>query len=68
MLLDYVKILEQLTGKKAQLEPVPAQQGDVLETWADVSALQRDFGYQPKVPLADGLAKFVEWYRDYHRA
>jgi UDP-glucuronate 4-epimerase len=43
------------------------QAGDVLETRADISALQRDVGFTPSTPLADGLGRFVEWYRNYHR-
>lgn len=41
------------------------QAGDVLETCADIFALQRDVGFAPSTPLADGLAKFVAWYRGY---
>jgi UDP-glucuronate 4-epimerase len=43
------------------------QAGDVLETCADISALQRDTGFAPSTPLADGLANFVSWYRSYHQ-
>ena len=65
--LDYVQMLEGLTGKQAVREYLPPQPGDVTETWADVSRLQGDFGYQPQVSLEDGLARFVEWYRGYYQ-
>ena len=42
------------------------QFGDVKATYADVSAMTRDFGFRPKTPIAEGLPKFVAWYRDYH--
>ena len=42
------------------------QVGDVIETRADISALQRDVGFAPSTTIAEGLARFVEWYRKYH--
>jgi len=47
---------------------LPLQPGDVLETYADVSDLARDVGFQPSTPIADGVAKFVDWYRAYYHA
>ena len=43
------------------------QLGDVSDNWADVAALARDMGYQPTTPVAEGVAKFVEWYLDYYQ-
>ena len=42
------------------------QPGDVKETYADISAIQQDLGYQPTTPIDVGVRRFVEWYRDYH--
>ena len=66
-LLEYVEILERLTGKQAIKELLPMQPGDVEATWADVSALERDFGYRPSVSIESGLEQFVRWYRDYYQ-
>lgn len=66
-ILDFIEILEDLIGKKAIRELLPMQAGDVLETYADVSELTRDTGFAPSTPLRDGLSRFVEWYRSYHR-
>jgi UDP-glucuronate 4-epimerase len=63
-----VAILEDCLGRKAVLNPMPMQKGDVLATYADVTDLSRDVGFAPATPLDRGLKKFVEWYRGYHRA
>ena len=65
-LLDFVSSLETIIGKPAIRDLRPMQAGDVLETCADISALQRDVGFAPSTPLAEGLGKFVAWYRGYH--
>lgn len=65
-LSDFVHLVEKETGKKAIIEYKPLQAGDVEATWADVSGLQRDFGYTPEVELPDGVVKFVKWYREYY--
>jgi UDP-glucose 4-epimerase len=58
-----IKTLEEITGKKALLEHVEKQAGDVLHTYADTSKARRDLGYRPKTPLPKGLGKQVEWMR-----
>ena len=65
-LLEFVETLEKIIGKPAIRSLLPMQAGDVLETRADISALQRDVGFAPATPLAVGLSRFVEWYRKYH--
>lgn len=65
-LMDYVQALEKAFGKEAQKEFLPMQAGDVLATYADVSDLIKDIGYQPKTNIYDGIEKFVTWYRDYY--
>jgi UDP-glucuronate 4-epimerase len=65
-LLRYIAVLEQCLGRKAQMEMLPLQAGDVPDTEADMSELIRAVGYAPKVPIGTGIANFVSWYRDYY--
>jgi UDP-glucuronate 4-epimerase len=67
-LLRYIEVLEQCLGRKAQMELLPMQAGDVPDTEADVSDLAADVGYRPTVPVEEGVARFVEWYRGYYGA
>ena len=53
-------------GKPAQKNFLPMQPGDVLETYADVDDLMRDVGFRPGTPIEVGIARFVQWYREYH--
>ena len=66
-LMDYIGIIEKAVGKKAKLNLLPKQPGDVDVTFADVSELKAATDFEPKTPLADGIAKFVAWYRDYYK-
>ena len=54
-------------GRKAQMELLPLQAGDVPDTEADVSALATAVGYSPSVPVEEGVSRFVQWYRDYYQ-
>nr|BAL57878.1 aspartyl-tRNA synthetase [uncultured beta proteobacterium] len=63
-LLDFVDALEAALGKKAIRRYLPMQKGDVPATWADCSLLMRLTGYTPQTPVAEGVARFVAWYRD----
>ncbi len=65
-LLDYVAAIEEATGIKSIRDYVPMQPGDVPDTWADVSDLEREIGYRPDTPVKEGVAKFVNWYRSYY--
>ena len=65
-LMRLVGILEEATGRKAELAPEGMQMGDVPDTFADVSAIARDHGYSPTTPIDVGVPRFVEWYRAYH--
>ena len=65
-LMHYVHVLERAIGKKAIIELAPMQPGDVKETYADISAIQRDFGFQPRTGIEDGVPRFVAWFKDYH--
>ena len=66
-LMRVVELLEQETGLKALLDPLPMQAGEARETFADVSAIERDHGYRPTTGIEEGVPRFVKWYREYHR-
>jgi UDP-glucuronate 4-epimerase len=66
-LMRYIEVLEQCLGKKAILDLLPLQPGDVLETTADVSRLTAAVGFKPATPIEVGIGRFVEWYREYYR-
>ena len=65
-LLRYIEVLEQSLGRKATLEMLPLQAGDVPDTFADCADLETELGYRPKVMVEEGVANFVEWYREYY--
>jgi UDP-glucuronate 4-epimerase len=65
-LLRYIEVLERNLGKPAVMEMLPLQAGDVPDTEADVSELAAAIDYRPKVPVEEGVARFVDWYLDYH--
>ena len=67
-LLRYIEVLEDCLGRKAVMEMLPLQPGDVPDTEADVSDLIANVGYRPVVPVEQGVANFVRWYREYYRA
>lgn len=62
-LADLIAAIEHALGKRAIIERLPLQPGDVDRTYADVTLAMRELGYEPRTELADGLAKFVEWFR-----
>ncbi len=65
-LLDYIAVIERTTGKQAEMEMLPAQPGDVPETYADVAALKQAVGFEPSTPIEVGVKRFVDWYRDFY--
>ena len=65
-LVRMVGLIEQACGRKALIEMAPMQPGDVPDTFADISAIQRDLGFQPTVSIDEGVPRFVDWYRAYH--
>lgn len=65
--LLFVQMLEELLGKKAAVELLPPQPGDMFETCADLTRVQAAIGFAPKVSLEEGLRRFVEWFRGYYR-
>lgn len=64
-LMRFIEILEQAIGKKALIEFVPMQSGDVHSTYADVSAIAADYGFAPSTPLETGIPVFIDWLRSY---
>ena len=66
-LMDLIHHLETLLGRKAEMRMLPMQPGDVVETFADIDASQRALGFNPATSIVDGLARFVAWYKEYHR-
>ncbi len=65
-LMEFITAIETACGREAQKVMHPMQPGDVPATWADIGLLQDLTGYTPKVPVEDGVRRFVEWYRDYY--
>ena len=65
-LMDFIAVLEKNLGKTAVKEFLPMQQGDVYQTYADVSDLMRDYGFKPDTTIEEGLGEFVRWYREYY--
>ncbi len=62
----FVRMLEELLGRRAELELLPMQPGEMFETCADLTRIQAAIGFAPKVPLEEGLRRFVEWFRGYY--
>jgi UDP-glucuronate 4-epimerase len=66
-LMRYIEVLESKLGKKAKLELLPMQPGDVAATVADTSQLERAVGFRPSTSVEVGVGRFVDWYRDYYK-
>lgn len=66
-LLDFISEIEKAIGKKAKYNFLPMQPGDVLKTWADISELQNDFGYNPKTQIETGIPKFIKWFKEFYK-
>jgi UDP-glucuronate 4-epimerase len=66
-LMRYIEVLEECLGKKARLELLPMQAGDVPATFADVGELQQAVGYKPQTPIEVGVRRFADWYQAYYK-
>lgn len=62
-LTDMIAVVEQACGRKAELNLLPMQAGDVYRTAADIDDIQRDLGFAPTTPISIGIPAFVDWYR-----
>ena len=65
-LMDFIGLIEKNLDRKAEFDFLPMQPGDVQETYADIKAARRDFGYDPKTTIEQGIPKFIRWYRDFY--
>ncbi len=65
-LMRFIEIIADACGRKANMEMLPMQTGDVYETYADISDISRDFGYSPQTPLEKGMPNFVTWYKRFY--
>jgi UDP-glucuronate 4-epimerase len=65
-LMRMIGLIEQACGRKAQMRLMPMQPGDVRDTYADISAIQRDLGFAPTTAIDEGIPRFVDWYKAYH--
>ena len=66
-LMDMIGLIEAAVGKKASLNHMPMQAGDVAETSADTDDLFASVGFKPSTPLAEGIRRYVAWHRSYHQ-
>lgn len=66
-LMRYIEVLDQCLGKKAILELLPMQPGDVRATCADISGLEAAVGFRPETLIEVGIAQFVGWYKDFYK-
>ena len=65
-LMHFIAVLEDVLGRVAEKNLMPMQPGDVPDTYADTTPLERDFGYRPNTSVETGIRRFVAWYRDYY--
>lgn len=65
-LMRYIELLEENLGRKAEKNMLPLQKGDVPATEAEVQDLMNDVGYEPQVPVEEGIKNFVSWYKDFY--
>jgi UDP-glucuronate 4-epimerase len=65
-LMEFIKTIEDALGKEAEKNFMPMQDGDVVATYAETEDLRNEVGFQPKTPLAEGIANWVEWYKSYN--
>jgi len=65
-LTQMIALIEQACGREAEKTLMPMQPGDVRDTYADISAIQNDLGFQPTTAIAEGIPRFVDWYKAYH--
>ena len=66
-LIKFIEVIEDALGKKANMEFMDLQPGDVVATYADVNDLIEDVGFKPETPIETGIENFIEWYKDFYR-
>jgi UDP-glucuronate 4-epimerase len=65
-LMRMIRLIEAATQRRAEIQYAPMQPGDVRATYADIEASRRDFGFDPRVRIDEGIPRFVDWYKDFH--
>ena len=65
-LMRLIRLIEEATQRRAEIEYAPMQPGDVRETFADIEASRKDFGFEPRVRIDEGIPRFVDWYKEFH--
>jgi UDP-glucuronate 4-epimerase len=65
-LMDVIRVIEEKIGKKAIVNMLPMQSGDVLVTYADIDRLSEAVGYRPHTPIEMGVDRFINWFRNYY--
>ena len=65
--MDYIDALEKALGKKAKINFLPLQPGDVPDTYANVENLNKNFNYKPSTSVIDGVSNFIKWYKSYYQ-
>jgi len=65
--MDFINILEDSFGIIASKEYLPLQEGDMKDTYADITDLEKDFDYKPKMSIEEGISKFVAWYKSFYK-
>ena len=65
--MDYIKALEKNLGKKAKINFLPLQPGDVPDTFASIDKLKKNLNYKPLTSVNDGVSHFVKWYKEYYK-
>lgn len=66
-LTEYIKVIEKVCNKKAQINPMPMQKGDIQDTYASSKLLQKQFNYKPNTSIEEGVTSFVKWFKNYYR-
>ncbi len=66
-LMRYIDLIERALDRKAMIELLPMQPGDVAETYADIEDSRRDLGFEPRTSIEDGIPRFIAWFREYHK-
>ena len=64
--MDYIFALEKALGKKAKINFLPLQLGDVKDTYANIDNVEKKFNYKPSTSVLEGVNKFVSWYKSYY--
>ena len=65
--MRYIDLIERALDRKAMIELLPMQPGDVAETYADIEDSRRDLGFEPETSIEDGIPRFIAWFREYHK-